>query len=224
MMIGIIGAMEIETRGIKNLMDSPETVTYASMEFVKGKISGKDVVCAMCNPGKVNAALCAQTMILKFDPEIIINSGVAGSLCDELDVLGIAIGESCVQHDFDLSPLGCPMGMVDGVDTIYFECDRKSIDILKEICGSENVKSGVIATGDVFVSKDETKERIKKEFGAIACEMEGGAIAHVCKVNNVRFAALRTISDGANEMDFNTFKYKASELSIEIMKKFVEKY
>ena len=224
MMIGIIGAMEIETRGIKELMEACETSTYASMEFVKGKIAGKEVVCAMCNPGKVNAALCAQTMILKFNPEIIINSGVAGSLTDELDVLGIAIGESCVQHDFDLSPLGCPVGLVDGVDTIYFECDKKAIGILKEICGNENVKSGVIATGDVFVSGDETKERIKKEFGAIACEMEGGAIAHVCKVNDVRFAALRTISDGANEMDFNTFKYKASELSIDIMKKFVEKY
>jgi len=223
-MIGIIGAMEIETRGIKNLMLNPESYTYASMEFVKGKISGKDVVCAMCNPGKVNAALCAQTMILKFNPEIIINSGVAGSLSPELDVLGIAIGESCVQHDFDLSPLGSPVGMVDGVNTIYFECDKKAIEILKEICGSENVKTGVIATGDVFVSKDETKERIKKEFDAIACEMEGGAIAHACMVNGVRFAALRTISDGANEMDFNTFKYKASELSIDIMKKFVDKY
>lgn len=223
-MIGIIGAMEIETRGIKNLMSDAEVKTIASMEFAQGKIHGKDVVCAMCNPGKVNAALCAQAMIMQYCPDIIINSGVAGSLTPELDVLGIAIGESCVQHDFDLSPLGSPVGMVDGVDTIYFECDKKAIEVLEQICGYENVKKGVIATGDVFVSGEEKKAKIREAFNAIACEMEGGAIAHVCLVNGVSFAALRTISDGANEMDFETFKLKASEMSIEIMDRFVEKY
>lgn len=222
-MIGIIGAMEIETRGIKNLMTDSRTETIASIEFVCGKIHGKDVVCAMCNPGKVNAAICAQTMIMKYSPEIIVNSGVAGSLSDELDVLGIAIGEKCVQHDFDLSPLGSPLGMVDGVNTIYFDCDKNAVDILTDICKGKNVKTGVIATGDVFVCKDEMKENLKNTFEAIACEMEGGAIAHVCMVNNVRFAALRTISDGANEMDFETFKYKASDLSVEIINKFIEK-
>ena len=223
-MIGIIGAMEIETRGIKNLMTDAEVKTIASMEFAQGKIHGKDVVCAMCNPGKVNAALCAQAMIMQYCPDIIINSGVAGSLTPELDVLGIAIGTSCVQHDFDLSPLGSPVGMVDGVDTIYFDCDKKAIEVLEQICGDENVKKGVIATGDVFVSGEEKKAKIRETFGAIACEMEGGAIAHVCMVNGVKFAALRTISDGANEMDFETFKVKASEMSIEIMDRFVEKY
>ena len=223
-MIGIIGAMEIETRGIKNLMSDVRTKTIASMEFACGKIHGKDVVCAMCNPGKVNAALCAQAMIMEYNPGIIINSGVAGSLTSELDVLGIAIGESCVQHDFDLSPLGSPVGMVDGVDTIYFECDKKAIEVLEQICGDENVKKGVIATGDVFVSGEEKKAAITAAFGAIACEMEGGAIAHVCMVNGVKFAALRTISDGANEMDFETFKVRASEMSIDIMNRFVEKY
>lgn len=223
-MIGIIGAMEIETRGIKNLMDYAETRTIASMEFVKGKIHGKDVVCAMCNPGKVNAAICAQTMILEYNPGIIVNSGVAGSLTDELDVLGVAIGESCVQHDFDLSALGSPLGMVDGVNRVYFECDKKAIEILHQICGEKNTKCGVIATGDVFVSGDKTKAKIKNNFDAIACEMEGGAIAHVCVVNNTKFAVLRTISDGANEMDFETFKVKAAEMSIDIMNKFVDMY
>lgn len=223
-MIGIIGAMEIETRGIKDLMTDSSTKTIASIEYVRGKIDGKDVVCAMCNPGKVNAALCAQTMILEYHPDIIINSGVAGSLCTDLDVLGVAIGESCVQHDFDLSPLGCPVGMVDGVNTIYFECDKRAIEILKNICGNENVKSGIIATGDVFVSDSDLKTKLKNNFNAIACEMEGAAIAHVCMVNKTKFAALRTISDGANEMDFNTFKYKASDLSIDIINRFVKAY
>lgn len=223
-MIGIIGAMEIETRGIKNLMENPVTDLISSMEFVTGKIHGKDVVCAMCNPGKVNAALCAEAMILKFHPDIIINSGVAGSLTEKLGVLGIAIGSDCVQHDFDLSPLGSPVGMVDGVNTIYFKSDEKAVRIFEEICKDDNTLTGTIATGDVFVCKDEMKENLVNTFGAIACEMEGGAIAHVCMVNNVKFALLRTISDGASEMDFNTFKVKASDKSVDIMEKFVKEY
>jgi len=223
-MIGIIGAMEIETRGIKNLIENAKSETIASIEFVYGKLYGKDVVCAMCNPGKVNAALCAEAMILKYNPEIIINSGVAGSLTDELDVLSVAIGTSCVQHDFDLSPLGAPKGMVDGVNVINFECDKHACELLEKICSKYNTKPGTIATGDVFVSGAEAKSRIASKFDAIACEMEGGAIAHVCMVNGVKFAALRTISDGANEMDFNTFKVKAAEMSIEIIESFIKEY
>ncbi len=223
-MIGIIGAMEIETRGIKNLIENPKSETFSSIEFVCGKLYGKDVVCAMCNPGKVNASLCAEAMILKYSPEIIINSGVAGSLTDSLDVLSVAIGKDCVQHDFDLSPLGMPKGMVDGVDTIHFECDERACEILKNVCSKYNTMVGTIATGDVFVSGEDAKAKIRKEFDAIACEMEGASIAQVCMVNEVKFSALRTISDGANEMDFNTFKVKAAEMSIDIIDKFVKLY
>lgn len=223
-MIGIIGAMEIETRGIKKLMTDIITDNVGSIEFVSGKLKGKDVVCAMCNPGKVNAAICAQAMIMKYSPEIIINSGVAGSLCDDLNVLDIAIGKSCVQHDFDTTALGCPLGLVDGVDTINFECDSRAVEIFEQICIEENTKTGVIATGDIFVSGSELKTKLHTGFDAIACEMEGASIGHVCMVNNIKYAVLRAISDGADELDFNTFKVLASDKSIKIIEKFVEMY
>ena len=223
-MIGIIGAMDIETKGIKSAMTDVCSETIASIEFIKGKISGKDVVCAMCNPGKVNAAICAQVMILTYNPEIIINSGVAGSLIPQLKVLDVAIGTACVQHDFDLTALGSPKGMVDGVNKILFECDEKGVELLNKICETENCVTGVIATGDQFISGENIKNAIHNNFDAIACEMEGASIAHVCFVNNTRFAALRVISDGADEMDFNTFKVEASNKSVEIIKEFVNLY
>lgn len=223
-MIGIIGAMDIETDGIKHSMTETETKNISSIEFVKGKICGKDAVCAMCNPGKVNAALCAQIMILTYNPDIIINSGVAGSLDTELDVLSVVIGEKCVQHDYDLTALGSPLGMIDGVNTVYFECNKNAVDVLGSICSSENCKTGIIATGDQFISGEKSKNRIRDNFGAIACDMEGGAIAHVCMTNDVPFAALRVISDGASEIDFNIFKTKASNKSIEILLEFVKKF
>ena len=73
-MIGIIGAMDSETKGIKNLIQNKKIKIVSQIEYVSGTLNGKDVVCAMCNPGKVNSAVCAQTMILDYNPEIIILS------------------------------------------------------------------------------------------------------------------------------------------------------
>ncbi len=223
-MIGIIGAMDSETLGLKNLIENRETKIIAGIEFVSGTMYGKEVVCAKCNPGKVNSALCAQIMILTYNPEVIVNSGVAGSLTDELGVYDVAIAQSCVQHDFDLSPLGSPIGMVDGVNLIHFECDMEVVDTLKLVCKNEKYKTGIIATGDVFVAGDEMRARIKKNFDAIACEMEGASICHVCHVNNVKYGVLRVISDGANEVDFTTFVKETSKKSIDIISSFIKAY
>lgn len=223
-MIGIIGAMDSETQGLKNLICDKKTEIISGIEFVCGKIDSKDVVCAKCNPGKVNSALCAQAMILKYKPDVIVNSGVAGSLTSNLSVYDVAIAKDCVQHDFDTSPLGSPVGMIDGLDKIYFECDEHAIETLKAACENEKYLLGTIASGDVFVSGQDARDKITRNFDAIACEMEGASIAHVCYVNKVKFGILRVISDGGDEVDFGTFVKETSKKSIEIMRKFVNLY
>ena len=223
-MIGIIGAMDSETKGIKELITNKQTKIISGIEFVSGKLDNVDVVCAKCNPGKVNSALCAQAMILTYKPEIIINSGVAGSLTNKLKVYDVAIATSCVQHDFDTSPLGSPKGMIDGLDIINFECDNHAVETLKSICENDNYLTGIIASGDIFVSGSETKERIVNEFNAIACEMEGASIGHVCYVNNVKFGVLRVISDSGDEVDFTTFVEETSKKSIALMRSFINNY
>ncbi len=223
-MIGIIGAMESETKELIKLIKYKKVDIMSGIVFVSGKLSGEDVVCAKCNPGKVNAAICAEAMIIKYNPEIIINSGVAGSLDSELGVYDVAIADSLVQHDYDTSPLGSPIGMIDGVDKIYLECDNAAVKTFEKICRDDNYKIGVIATGDAFVARDGLKTFIKENFNAIACEMEGGSIAHVCHMNNTKFGVLRVISDGASEVDFAVFANKAAKKSIAIMCEFVKQY
>lgn len=223
-MIGIIGAMDSETRELKELINDKKIQTISGIEYVSGNIDGTQVVCAKCNPGKVNSALCAEAMILNFKPQVIINSGVAGSLTDKLSVYDVAIASSCVQHDFDTSPLGSPVGMIDGLGIINFECDNHVVDTLEKVCKNEKHLTGIIASGDVFVSGKEMKDKIVNNFDAIACEMEGASIAHVCYVNNVKFGILRVISDGGDEVDFNTFVKETSKKSIAIMKEFIKLY
>ena len=113
--IGIIGAMQIEVEALCAAMTDTETLTVGNMTFVCGRLRGKRVVCAKCGIGKVFAAMCAQTMILKYAPDCIINSGVAGTLSESLSIGQIALAEQVVQHDMDTSPIGDPVGLISGI-------------------------------------------------------------------------------------------------------------
>ena len=220
-MIGIIGAMDIEVNNLKALIENKQTKTISGNEFVWGTIYNKEVVVAKCGIGKVFAAICAQTMILNFNPEYIINTGVAGTLTNALSVGDIAISDNVVQHDMDTSPLGDPVGLISGINVINFNANEHLVKtaeaILKE--NNFNFKTGVIASGDQFIALKEQKDAIIKNFNAIACEMEGASIGHTCYVNNVGFIVIRAISDSADDsatLDYPTFLKKAAENSFKI--------
>lgn len=226
-MIGIIGAMEIEVEEIKALLTEKKCETTSGVEFVSGTFCGKKVVTAKCGVGKVFAALCAEAMILKYNPDMIINIGVAGCLSDNLKIGDIVIADSVVQHDMDTSPLGDPVGMLSDINIVNIPSDKRIADVLEQAVTEVGLRCerGVIASGDQFVASKEIKEYIKNTFHASSCEMEGASIGHVCYVNNVPFGVLRAMSDGANDgadMDFPTFAAKAAANSSEVMRKFIE--
>ena len=228
-MIGIIGAMEVEIEGIRSMMTDKNEKNVSGVRYVSGRLGNNDVVTAVCGIGKVFAAICAQTMILEYAPAVIVNTGVAGSLSPALNVCDIAVADKVVQHDMDTSPLGDPKGLVSGINVIYFEADKAVCELLSEIvteCGINTVL-GTIASGDQFIASKEVKSRIVADFGAIACEMEGAAIGHVCYVNKTPFAVLRAISDkadGVAEIDYPSFCKMAADNYIKVIRLFCERY
>lgn len=225
--IGIIGAMDIEVDGIISNMTNTQFEEISSMKFVSGELYGKRIVVCKCGIGKVFAGICAQTMILKYAPKIIINSGVAGALDEKLCVLDAVVATSVVQHDMDTSPLGDPVGLISGINVVNIEADKKVSKALENSAKELqiSVKRGIIASGDQFIANDEKKQYIKDTFSASACEMEGGAIAQACYVNKIPFAILRTISDGKGEvLDYFTFSERAAVQAIKIIKNFIKYY
>lgn len=228
-MIGIIGAMQVEIQHLKDIMEDIKTQKISGIEFVCGKVFGKNIVAAVCGVGKVFASVCAEAMILKYNPSVVINVGVAGSLSDKLNTTDIAIAKSVVHHDLDTSPLGDPIGLISGINIINLECDEDVVNLLKksvDTLGINNV-TGVIASGDQFVCTSERKDFIKDNFNAIACEMEGASIGHVCYINDVKFGVLRAISDGADEkshMQYEEFVPVAAKNSFEVIKNFIKDY
>ena len=232
--IGIIGAMQIEVEALCAAMTNSEIETVGNMTFVYGDLRGKKVVCAKCGIGKVFAAMCAQTMILKYAPDCIINSGVAGTLSPSLSIGQIALAEQVVQHDMDTSPIGDPVGLISGIHIIYIPTDTIVTAALAAAVGSEGVPymRGTVASGDQFICRTADKERIKDNFDTpdkpvIACEMEGAAIGQVCYVNGTPYGILRAISDGGDEnafADYPTFLAAAAKTATEVMLKFVENW
>lgn len=226
-LIGVIGAMDIEVDALIASMTETEEKVISSVKYVKGKLFDKDVVVAKCGIGKVFAAICAQTMILEYNPSVIINTGVAGSLEKGFNVLDVAVAKSVVQHDMDTSAIGDPKGLISGINVVYIDTCEKVSNALKNASLSVqcNVKEGVIASGDKFMADPQEKTDINREFGAIACEMEGASIGQVCYINKVPFGILRTISDGDGaEMDYMTFAPKAAMQATKIVKEFIKIY
>ena len=220
MRIGIIGAMQMEVDALQAAMESPASETVSGITFISGRIGNHDIVTAQCGIGKVFAAMCAQTMIMKYSPEAIINIGVAGSVTKGLQVLDIAIADKVCQHDMDTSPLGDPVGLISGINQIYFPADTRLVQIIADAAEAKGCRYaiGTVASGDQFIHTPEKKKFIRETFGASAAEMEGGSIGHVCFVNNVPFAVLRTISDGDGAaMDYSVFAPKAAMQSIDVI-------
>ncbi len=221
-MTGIIAAMSCEAEMILGAMQNKTPRVVGGMTFWQGRIGSDDVVLATCGVGKVFAAACATAMIIEFSPDRIINTGVAGAVSNEVNKLDTVVGTALVQHDMDTTPLGDEAGLISGINKVYFETDKELSDKLYsciELCGGK-AKRGIVATGDQFVASAEAKHRISTMFGASCADMEGGAIAHVCFINGVPFAALRTMSDGADgdaSGDFAEFCNKAAKISSDVL-------
>lgn len=227
-MIGIIGAMRVETEALVAAMEGAAAETISGVTYTRGRLWGQEAVVATCGVGKVFAAMCTQTMILRYAPALLINTGVAGTLTDRLHVGDVVVSDRLVQHDMDTSPVGDPPGLISGLNRIYLSADPDAAAALFRAveAGGTRAVRGTIASGDQFIADSARKAKIAADFGAVACEMEGAAIAQVATVNGTPFVALRAISDGADEgggvVDYPTFVRTAAAASVAALRRFFE--
>lgn len=206
MKIGILAAMDKEVALLLPLLQERKDIEYCGRKAYIGLI-GKHEVCVMkCGIGKVNAALNAFRLIAEFNPDIIINSGVAGGADPSMKVGSVLVAEEASYHDVWCGP-GTEWGEMDGMPK-RFMMDSRVIDACRHLDDVENLRFGLICSGDRFVSSAEEVENIKKVYpDALACDMESAAIAHVCHDCKVPFAVIRVVSDTPGQAD-NISQYK----------------
>ena len=229
--IGVIAALQIEAENIFAAMEDVRREVIGGIAFTVGTLrfetegvgaGAAEIVCAVCGAGKVNAALCCQTMLVRYAPDCVINTGVAGNLSRQLSIGDVALATSVVQHDLDTTAIGDPLGLIPGLGVVKIPADARVRGILHASAERLGVHclDGVSATGDRFVADRETKDRLTAQFNAVACEMEGGAVGQVCALSGVPFAIVRAISDNADggaPEDFPAFAKRSAEISAKIV-------
>lgn len=216
--IGIIGAMDCEVSALKQKLENLEEIKHGNLQINLGTFYGHKIVLVKSGIGKVNAALCTQYIIDKFNPDYIINTGIAGGIAENLKVGEIVIGEKLVQYDFDVTAFGYAKGyLCTGIESdkpTYFNSDEGLMAKLERI-SDEKVKihKGIIASGDSFISDLERKKEIHNLFNATAVEMEGCAIAQTSNANNIPFVVIRAISDLADNNATESYTFSEDEIA-----------
>ena len=217
MKLGIIGAMDIEVSMLKSAMEDKKESEKAGMHFCSGTLGGLSVVVARCGVGKVHAAMCVQALADCFGVTHLVNTGIAGSLCADLDIADLVISVDAMYHDFDVRHFGYVKGQVAGIPMAAFPADETLMAYAfaaAEKVNPGHTRTGRIASGDQFICDQAVKDEIIETTHALCTEMEGTAIAQAAWRNGIPFAIIRAISDkadGSAEMDYPQFEALAAD-------------
>ena len=222
--------MDEEVSRIKEVMTNVAIETKAGMDFYKGKLTGKDAVVVRCGIGKVNAGMCTQILVDCYQADVIINTGIAGSLQAKIDIGDIVLSDDTLQHDMDATGFGYPVGVIPRMEQSVFRADERLIVIAENACRKVNPEIGVhvgrVVSGDQFISDKTKKNWLVENFGGYCCEMEGAAIAQAAYLNHVPFLIVRAISDKADDsatMDYSEFEAKAITHSVNLILEIAQK-
>lgn len=206
---GVIGAMDAEVEKITRALTGVKAEEVGGSTFYRGKLNGIEVIVVQSGIGKVNAAFAATVLAVKYGVREILMTGVAGGIGGGLKPLDAFVPSAIIQHDVDV--LGCEKGYLDIVNCIEITTDESLSERLRV---SSNGKSGIMATGEQFISLDGQKSKILHDFPKVqAVDMETGAVAQVCMRMGVPFACIKFISDDGSAQNFSAFKIAASDLA-----------
>ena len=229
MSIAILSALPEEQQGLSQALTQPRQIQHAGRQFTQGKLHGHDVVLAMSGIGKVAAATATTALIERFGAQRLVFTGVAGGLGEQVRVGDVVVAQQFLQHDMDARPL-FERWQVPGYVSPLFACDPAMTQALQQsaqacvdaaahwqepLLGDHRPQAhaGLLVSGDQFMVSAQHSALLRSELQAaqhhaLAVEMEGAAIAQVCADYGVPFAAVRTISDRADDnahVDFPAF-------------------
>lgn len=221
MKIAIIGAMSEEITPLLDFFNNYKTIEIAGNSYYQTSYKNHEIFIATSKIGKIHAALTCSCMIFKFNVDCVIFTGVAGGLSKDLRVGDIILADSLCQYDVDISAFGHPLGFIPD-SKIFIHTNEKLNNTLKNAAKKHNIpiKSGIIASGDTFISDSIKKDWIIQHFNASAVEMEGASIAVVCDACKIPFCVIRSISDSADSaanISFDEFLVESASKSAKLV-------
>lgn len=222
--LGIIGAMDVEVEALHAQMHITQDLTRSHMHFVEGTLQGQPCVVVRCGIGKINAAACVQILVDLFNVDAVVNTGVAGSLDNNINIGDIVLSTDVIHHDMDVTGLGYAAGEVPGLGTTAFPASAQLRALAQTAAQNVTPELGIfegrVASGDQFIADKTKKIAIATQFGASCCEMEGASIGQTSWLNNVPFLVVRAISDkadGSAEVPYAQFEKSSAEKSARLV-------
>lgn len=217
MKIGVIIAMDIEYRQMHDALGGDT-----------GRLGNNEIVLWQCGIGKVNAAVGTMRLVQEHHPDAIISTGLAGGIDPLMQVMDVLAATQAVYHDVDCGTgLGCQRGQVQGLP-VRFDADPQLLDHALKVPTDSTLRTGLICTGDQFITDRERQNDIKRHFpDGLACDMESAAIAQTCYLLKVPFLSLRVISDTPGRTDnhqqqWDDFLASMCDRSFHFVKKYLE--
>jgi len=242
----ILTAINAEELAIRPLLEGPKESRYEGLTITSGVLSGNRTVIARVGCGKVNAAMVATMLVLRFRPTCVLFSGVAGGLAQDVQPGDVLVAEKTLQHDYMIAEesgntIQATRNPFTGRrNPTYFPADprllaaarraaaqKPEMDPVRVASGLRRVRLrfGTVATGDVFVASAARREEIRKSCNADAVEMEGAAVAQVCAQLDVPLLVIRAVSDTADGnavKDFDAFCKQAAVNSAKVLQAVVK--
>ena len=233
--IGIISALDNEIDILLDEAKIEREDEIGGVIYNVGTLENKNVVITKAGVGKIRSSSAITAMINNYNITKVIFTGIAGGLLDSEKVLDVVIATKLVEHDY---------GMLDNTgfvwtsgdpgisksDGDYYECDTNLVNLAfdkaKGVVGDSHVFKGVIATGDQFIANEEYVNKLRNDFDAYACEMEGASVAVICIRYAIPFVVIRALSDkadGAAHDSYENFGDIAALNSSKIVLKMLEK-
>ena len=219
--IGIIFAMQEELIELKKYLHINDEKKIYDLIFYEATLNNQNIILTESGIGKTNAARTTQILIDYYKPEAIFNIGVAGGIAKNLKVGDVIISTSLVQHDFDITAFNHPKGYIPNIGN-NIPIDNNLLNTTKTILDTNNIsyKEGLIASGDIFCTKESMATKINTQFNALCVEMEGASIAQTAYLSKTPCLVIRSISDcpdNNNKVTYEEFLETSSNKVAQIM-------
>lgn len=225
MKIGILVAMDKELSLLLPLLGDLSEETVEGYKMYRGKLGSHDLMVAKCGIGKVNSALTTFTMINHFNPELVVNTGVAGGAGNGVKIGQLLVADYACYHDVWCGP-GTKEGAADGCVT-FLPTDGRLVKLANELLDKKSTVYGLICSGDRFISSASEVKEIRRKFPEVkAVDMESASIAQVCALRGKPFNILRIVSDtpgeGENVAQYENFWNEAPAKTFNAVKTLLE--
>lgn len=205
----IQGAMEDEIACIKEKMEKIEEINLYNYTFYRGEIHNCPIILSKTGVGLINVTAATVIAIIKFNPCVIINQGVAGGITKKVHKGTVVIGKNCININSFQTPYkeqGKGSNSLEwelktfkeGIDElVILEANKNLLEFAKKEAEKNKISYvvGTIGSGDVWNAEEDRLLWLSKNYQILCEDMETVGAYQIGEKFNIPTIGIRILSD-----------------------------